>query len=199
MKDLNNILRIEASARKTDSISRQLTSKIIDHLGGQTAIRVTERDVSKGLPVVSLEWVGANFTPAEQRTADQSTELALSDTLIEEIRQADTLVIGVPVYNFGIPASLKAWVDQITRAGVTFRYTENGPIGLMDGKRAIVVVASGGTPVGSDYDYASPYLKHILGFIGISDVTVIAADSLMQNTSEKIAEAETEIAQLQAA
>ena len=199
MKDLNNILRIEASARETDSVSRQLTSKVIDHLGSQTAIRVSERNVSDGLPFVTSGWVSANFTPAEQRSGDQIAELRLSDELISELKNADTLVMGVPVYNFGIPASLKAWIDQITRAGVTFQYTENGPVGLLEGKRAIVVVASGGTPVGSDYDYASPYLKHILGFVGIKDVTIIAADSLMQNTPEKIAQAEKEITQLVAA
>ena len=199
MKDLNNILRIEASVRSADSVSRQLTSKVIDHLGGQTAIQVVSRDVSEGLPFVTAEWVGANFTPAEQRTAEQAEVLQLSDSLIEELKKADTLVLGVPIYNFGIPATLKAWIDQITRAGVTFRYTDTGPEGLLAGKRAIIVIASGGTPVGSDYDFASPYLKHILGFIGITDVTIIAADSLMQNLPEKIAEAENQIAQLQSA
>ena len=199
MKDLNNILRIEASARSADSVSRQLTSKVIDHLGGQTAIQVVNRDVSEGLPFVTAEWVGANFTAAEQRTAKQVAVLQLSDSLIEELKKADTLVLGVPIYNFGIPATLKAWIDQITRAGVTFRYTDTGPEGLLAGKRAIIVIASGGTPVGSDYDFASPYLKHILGFIGITDVTIIAADSLMQNLPEKIADAENLIAQLQSA
>lgn len=199
MKDLINILRIESSARDEDSVSRQLTAKVIDHLGSKTAIRVTERNVSEGLPFVSSEWVGANFTPAEQRTQQQASALALSDQLIVEVKHADTLVLGIPVYNFGIPASLKAWIDQITRAGVTFQYTENGPKGLLSGKNAIVVIATGGTPVGSDYDYATPYIKHILGFIGITNVTVIAADSLMQNMHEKIDQAEQQIAQLQAA
>ncbi len=199
MNDLNTILRIEASARDADSVSRQLTSKIIDQLGGLCAIRMINRDVSKGIPFVDAAWVGANFTPPEQRTPTQTSALSTSDRLIDELTQADTIVLGVPVYNFGIPASLKAWIDQITRAGVTFQYTENGPVGLLSGKRAIIVIASGGTLVGSTHDFASPYLKHIFGFIGITDVTIIAADSLMQNRPSKITEAETKIAQLQSA
>ena len=93
-------------------------------------------------------------------------------------------MIGVPVYNFGIPASLKAWVDLVARARETFRYSENGPVGLLEGKKAYILLASGGTPVGSDVDFASNYLKFILGFLGITDVTVIAADQLMVDTSK---------------
>ena len=89
------------------------------------------------------------------------------------------LVIGLPIYNFSVPAAMKAWIDQIARVGVTFNYSENGPVGLMKKKRAIILLASGGTKVGSDIDFASEYMKHILGFIGITDVTIIAADALM--------------------
>ncbi len=86
------------------------------------------------------------------------------------MQAADTLVIGLPIYNFGVPAALKAWVDQVARAGVTFRYTETGPKGLLTGKRAIIAVASGGTEAGSDVDFATGYIRHVLGFIGITDV-----------------------------
>jgi len=199
MNDLNTILRIEASPRKTNSVTRELTSKVIDHLGSQTAILVTDRNVSDGLPVLDADWINANFTPIETRTDSQKAKLALSDALVEEVRRADTLVIGMPIYNFGIPATLKAWVDHVARAGVTFRYTENGPVGLLEGKRVIVVIASGGTSVGSDIDFASPYIRHALKFIGITDVTIIAADALAQNAIEKIADATTEIASLEAA
>ena len=199
MNDLENILRIEASPRSDTSVSRGLTAKVIEHLGGQTSVRVTERDVSEGLPFVDADWIAANFTPADQRTAEQSQKLRTSDQLIDEIKSADTLVIGTPIYNFGIPATLKAWIDQVARVGLTFRYTEKGPVGLLEGKRAIVVVASGGTKVGSDIDFATPYLRHALKFIGIEDVTVIAADALGKDAIEKIKEAEAEIAQLQVA
>jgi len=107
--------------------------------------------------------------------------LAHSDELIAELEAADTIVIGVPVYNFAIPAALKAWVDQIARARRTFRYTETGPEGLLKGKKAYLVVASGGVPVGSDYDFATGYLRHVLGFVGITDVTVIEAGQQMMD------------------
>ena len=100
-------------------------------------------------------------------------------TAAEAIEAADTLVIGLPIYNFAVPSAFKAWVDLVARAGVTFRYTENGPEGLLKGKRAILAVASGGTEVGSDHDFATGYARHMLGFMGITDVSVVAADRLM--------------------
>ena len=108
------------------------------------------------------------------------------------------LVIGVPVYNFGIPTNLKAWVDMICRAGITFRYTEAGPEGLVTGKRAILVAATGGTPVGSEIDFATNYMRHVLGFIGITDVEVIAADRLSVDAEGSIAEAKAQVAALAA-
>ena len=113
-----------------------------------------------------------------------SKTLSLSDKLVAEIEAADTLIIGVAVYNFSIPASLKLWVDLICRAGKTFKYSDKGPEGLMTDKKAIICFASGGTPFGSDIDFASGYIRHILGFIGIKDVTFIKADKhLMDNQS----------------
>ena len=117
----------------------------------------------------------------------------MSGALIEEIKAADVIVIGVPIYNFGVPASLKAWVDQIARAGVTFRYTENGPQGLLDGKRAIIALASGGTAIGSDIDFASDYLRHIMGFIGITEVEIVAADQMMMNGEGALSKAAAQI------
>lgn len=199
MTTINKILRIDASARTTGSITRDLADEAMDHFGTLGSITVARRDVASGLPFVDEDWVGANFTRADQRTVTQQAKLALSDTLIAEIEAADTLIIGAPVYNFGIPATLKAWIDMIARAGVTFRYTDTGPVGLLKGKRAIVLVASGGTPMGSELDFATPYLRHALGFIGIDDVTFIAADGLGREAAEKIAAAKAEIAKLQAA
>ncbi len=169
------ILRIDASARRTGSISRELTSRIIARLPGAT---VTTRDLATPLPLIDEGWVGANFTPATDRSPDQVAQLALSDTLVAELRAADTLVIGLPVYNFGVPAAFKAWVDLIARAGETFQYGANGPEGLLTGKRAIVAFASGGTPIGSDFDHASGYVRQILGFVGITDVRFVSADQL---------------------
>ena len=125
------------------------------------------------------DWIGANFTDEAERTDDQKAALALSDSLVDELLAADTLVIGTPIYNFAVPAALKAWIDLIARARKTFQYTATGPEGLLTGKKAFILIASGGTEVGSDIDFASGYLKHVLAFVGITDVTVIAADQQM--------------------
>lgn len=180
------ILRIDASARKEGSITRDLTDKVIAKLGAET---VVTRDLAEGLPLLSEAWLGANWTAADERNDAQQEALALSDALVAEIKAADTLVIGVPIYNFAVPAALKAWVDLIARAGVTFAYSETGPKGLLEGKRAILVVASGGTKVGSEIDFAVGYMRHIMGFIGITDVDIVAADQLALDAEASMANA----------
>lgn len=169
------VLHIDASARHQGSVTRDLTGRILNRLTPAQTIR---RDLSAALPQITEDWVNANFTPAEHRSPAQRDTLALSDTLVKELRAADTIVIGLPVYNFSVPAAFKAWIDLVARAGETFRYTAEGPEGLLVGKRAIVALASGGTPVGSEIDFASGYVHHILGFMGISEIDIVAADSL---------------------
>lgn len=188
------ILQIDASARTTGSTSRQLTASIVETLGGE----VIRRDLTTPIPQIDETWVNANFTPADQRSDAQKKALALSDALVAEIKAADVIVIGVPVYNFGVPAALKAWIDQIARAGLTFQYTENGPEGLLEGKRAVIALATGGTEVGSDIDFASGYMRHIMGFIGITDVEIVAADRLMADAEKAMADATAQIAALAA-
>ena len=175
------ILRVDASMRREGSTSRQLTDYLIAKLAEEGAGEVTVRDLADGAPFVDESWIGANFTPADDRSDQQKTVLKQSDALIAEIMAADILVIGSPIYNFGLPAALKAWIDQVCRAGVTFRYTPDGPKGLLEGKRAYVLMASGGTQVGSDIDFASRHSRHVLGFIGVEEVTLIAADKLMSD------------------
>jgi len=196
MTSINRILRIDASARKTGSVTRSLSDETIDHLAEISAVKLVSRDVASGLPFVDEDWVAANFTPVAERTDAHKAKLGLSDSLVAELESADTIVISSPIYNFGIPATLKAWVDMICRVGMTFRYTENGPVGLLDGKRAIILIASGGTPVGSSIDFATPYLKHALAFIGMTDVTFIAADALGRDAEEKRAAASSQIRSL---
>jgi FMN-dependent NADH-azoreductase len=191
-----HLLHLDASSRYQGSVSRALSARLVESLRselGEEAV-VRRRDVAAGLPFVDADWIGANFTPAEQRSAQQRQALAQSDALVKELAEADIIVIATPVYNFSIPASLKAWVDLVARAGLTFRYTENGPVGLLTGKKAYVILATGGTPVGSDIDFASGYLRHLLGFIGIDDVTLISADRLMQQADAALADAERQIA-----
>ena len=189
------VLRIDSSVRTEGSISRDLTSRILERLAPETVIT---RDLTQELPLIDGNWVGANFTPADQRTDAQKEALALSDTMIAELNEADTLVIGLPIYNFGVPARLKAWVDQVARAGVTFRYTEAGPEGLLTGKRAILAVASGGTAVGSEIDFATTYMKQVLGFIGITDVTIVAADQLAIDADGSVKNAYNAVEQIAA-
>lgn len=172
----NSVLLVEASARKSGSTSRELALHL---LGRLRPGRVIRRDVADGLPIITEDWVNANFTKPEDRTHEHRETLSLSDSLVEEVKAADTIVIATPIYNFSVPASLKIWIDLVARAGLTFRYTPEGPVGLLEGKKAYILVTSGGTPAGSDIDFASGYLKHFLGFIGIHDVEIIAADRLM--------------------
>jgi FMN-dependent NADH-azoreductase len=186
MTQSRNILRIDASARKAGSSSRALTDALIERL---SPANIVSRDLSEALPFVTENWVHANFTDEAERTAEQKAELALSDALVEEIFAADILVIGTPIYNFAVPAALKAWIDLIARARKTFHYTATGPEGLLSGKQAYVLIASGGTEVGSDIDFASGYLRHILGFVGITDVTIIAADQQMMKGEEAVSQA----------
>ncbi|WP_415921756.1 FMN-dependent NADH-azoreductase [Tateyamaria sp. SN6-1] len=188
------ILHIDSSARTEGSVTRDLTAQIVTKLGGD----VIRRDLKDALPQITENWVGANFTPADDRDDVQRDTLALSDTLIAELKAADTIVIGLPLYNFGVPASLKAWIDLVARAGVTFKYGENGPVGLLEGKRAVLAVSTGGVPVGSDYDFATGYMRHVLGFIGITDVEMVAADRVVVNGEAAVNAAKAEIEKLAA-
>lgn len=191
------VLLINASARSsTTSNTRSLTQHILAQLKTKFGeLQVIERDVAQGLPLVDELWVNANFTPAEQRSASQQQTLGLSDELIAELKQADIIVIGAPMYNFSVPASLKVWIDLVARAGVTFRYTEQGPVGLLKGKQAYVVVTTGGSQIGSAVDFATGYLQHVLGFIGIHDVALIEAERYDANNQDHYEQVHARIAQ----
>ncbi len=195
---ITRVLEVSASGRTAGSASRELTRDLIAALQDRHGdVQTVRRDLSKGVPFVDdASWIEANFTPDESRTDQHRDALALSDSLVAELKAADILVIGTPIYNFSIPAALKAWIDMIARARLTFRYTENGPKGLLEGKKAYLVVATGGVPVGSAVDFATPYLKHALAFIGITDVEVIAADKLNSQAEESMDAARARIADL---
>jgi FMN-dependent NADH-azoreductase len=171
---MNNILHIDASGRGKPSVSRQLSNEIVQNISsGQS--KITYRDVSRGLPFLDDLMIGAYYTQKAERSEEQHQAIALSDRIVEELKAADTVVIGLPVYNFSMPAGFKAWSDLAARVEETFAYTENGPVGLLEGKKAYVVVASGGTQVGSEIDFLTPWLRHFLGFIGIFDVEIVQA------------------------
>jgi len=191
---MTNILRLDATINPAASVSRKLTDRILARLtAAHPAATVTERDLSTGLPPIDAAWVGAVFTPAEDRSPEQTAIAALSDELIAEVKAADVLVIGLPIYNFGVPAPLKTWFDQIARKGETFFYTEAGPQGLLTGKRAIVALSSAGTKLGSEIDFASGYVRHMLGFMGITDVDFVAADAMVFDPEATMTKAEGEI------
>ncbi|MGR3621928.1 FMN-dependent NADH-azoreductase [Pseudophaeobacter sp.] len=191
----STVLHIDSSARAESSVTRGLSAEVTARLN---ADRVIRRDLATPLPLLDEAWVGANFTPADQRTDAQKALLAQSDALIAELKEADTIVIGTPIYNFSVPSTLKAWIDLVARVGVTFQYTETGPIGLLEGKRAIIAVASGGTQAGSDIDFATTYLRHVLGFIGITNVELVAADQMAMDAEASMARAKSAIAELAA-
>lgn len=192
-----HILHIDASAREDGSVSRVLTADLVAALERRHGdATVTRRDLADGIPLITGEWVEANFTPAETRSAKQREILSLSDELVNELQAADVVVIGSPIYNFSVPAALKAWIDLIARARLTFRYTESGVEGLLEDKKAYLVVPSGGVPVGSPVDFATPYLRHALGFVGITDVEVVGAQGADRDNGESMDNARSRIAEL---
>jgi FMN-dependent NADH-azoreductase len=177
------ILQIISSARGAASYSTRLSQGIIDKLlAAQPGSTVVVRNVAtQPFPHLEETHLQAYFTPAEGRSAEQQEAVRHSDEAIAQVMAADVLVIGVPFYNFTIPSSLKSWIDHLTRAGITFRYTPTGPEGLIKGKKVYLAVASGGIysegPTQA-YDFAAPYLRTVLGFLGLTDVTVARAEGV---------------------
>lgn len=186
-----SILSITASVQSEGSLSRQLTAELIEHLTAVGEVeKVVERDLSDNtMDLLTAEHVGAFFTPAEDRSEEQRKLLQQSEALVDELLDADTLIIGTPMYNFSVPAVLKAWIDMICRVGRTFKYTEQGPVGLSTIDTAYIVVATGGSPIGSEIDFVVPYLTQVAKFIGVKEVKVIAADKVNQDRDAGIANA----------
>ena len=192
------ILVINSSGRGSVSVSRQLVAVLTDKLTAtQPGAQVVYRDVAAGLPLVNDLAVSGLYIRDADRTPAQRESLQLSDTLVAELQGSDTVVVGMPIYNFGLPASLKAYVDLICRAGLTFSFTETGPVGLLTPKKVYVVVTSGGTEVGSAYDFATPHLRAILGFLGLTDVEFIPADQFMLHGEAPVTRAHAAIHELQ--
>jgi FMN-dependent NADH-azoreductase len=175
-----NILQINSSARSTEAQSTRLANAIVAQLSAnQPQAEVTVRDLaSTPHPVLDEAALQALFTPAETRTAAQTARVALDDALIAELQAADILVLGAPMYNFGVTVQLKSWIDAVARAQVTFRYTENGPEGLLKGKKVYVALTRGGMHRDGPTDTQVPYLKTMLGFLGMTDVQFIYAEGM---------------------
>ncbi|PAA34283.1 FMN-dependent NADH-azoreductase [Pseudomonas fragi] len=177
---MSNVLIIESSARQQGSFSRQLTQQFISQWqAAHPTDQVTVRDLAlHPVPHLDANLLGGWMKPEAQRSADEHASLKRSDELTDELLAADVLVLAAPMYNFAIPSTLKAWLDHVLRAGVTFKYTETGPQGLLTGKKAYVLTARGGLYAGSTSDHQEPYLRQVMAFIGIHDVSFIHAEGM---------------------
>lgn len=198
------ILQINSSPRREASQSTQVASRIVERLRASAPqAHVSVRDLGRDPhPVLDEATLTALFTPAGERTAEQNARVALDDALIAEVQAADAVVIGVPMYNFGVSVQLKNWIDAISRAGVTFRYTQNGPEGLLKGKKAYVALARGGLYRDTPADSQVPYLRTVLAFLGITDVQFVYAEGLAMGDEAQrkgLAEAYEQIDELVAA
>jgi FMN-dependent NADH-azoreductase len=196
MQDTKRILRIDASANPAESDSQKLGDHLIRQLEqANPTVETRTRNLNQELSFIDSNWIAANFTTREERNDDQSARLAFSDQLIAELKWTDHIVLTTPMYNFGVPATLKAWIDLVCRAGITFRYGANGPEGLLKGKRVDIVITTGGAPLGSPVDFVSGYLRQVFAFIGIDDVNIIGADQMNVDAQASFARATAQIEQ----
>lgn len=200
---MTHLLAISSSANLSPSVSRRLVAAFADDFAASVPDAVVTRRDLGGAPPPHIDEavIGAVFAPADRRTPAQNAALALSDTLVDELIAADVIVIGAPMHNFTITSSLKAWIDHVARAGRTFSYTSSGPEGLLRGKRVYVLTARGGNyAAGSPMqamDFQEPYLRAVLGFIGLDDVSFIQCQGLAMGEEARVAAiagAEAEIA-----
>ena len=177
---MSRVLIIESSARQQDSVSRQLTQTFISQWqAAHPQDQITVRDLAVNpVPHLDINLLGGWMKSAELRSEIEQASLERSNQLTDEVLAADVLVLAAPMYNFAIPSTLKAWLDHVLRAGVTFKYTDTGPQGLLSGKRAYVLTARGGIYAGGPADHQEPYLRQVMGFIGIHDVTFIHAEGM---------------------
>jgi FMN-dependent NADH-azoreductase len=185
--------------RRQKSVSRMLADEMVAALGARkSSVNVINRDLAAGIGIVNAAWIEAERTSEENRTSDQRALLTQSDALVAELQAADDIVIATPIYNFSVPAALKAWIDLICRDKITFTYENDTPRGLLSNKRATVIVTSGGTLAGKDIDFTTSYIRHILGFIGVDDVTMIDVTGLSKNRNDVINDARKQISTVSA-
>ena len=183
---MSNILFLKTSPKNEGSISTELGEYLVNQLTSVSKSTVTKRQLDEEIPFINQQIINGLYVDDSQKTFEQKEALKLSDTIVDDVNNHDTIVISTPIYNFSAPAVLKAWADMVARVNKTFSYTENGPVGLLKDKKAYVVISSGGTKVGSEIDFFTPWMKHFLKFIGITDVEFIAADQPMSDDGTKL-------------
>jgi FMN-dependent NADH-azoreductase len=187
---MTTLLQLNSSIHNGSGQSSQLANKFVAAFKARHPdVEVIKRDLagSGAIPHLTAERFGAFLTKPESRTATQLVDVAYSDALIEELRRADVIVLGLPLYNFGIPSSLKAYFDHIARAGITFKYTDKGPVGLLAGKKVYVFAARGGMYAGTALDTQSGYVRDFLRFLGLDDVEFVYAEGLAISPESKAA------------
>lgn len=183
-----SIYHIDASPRTGNSVSRKFTRVIVDELIKTRQQKVIYRDLGRaeGIRLIDETIAGAIFLPESDRSPDQRSALLPSDKIIEEAVSSDIWVLGIPIYNFSVPASFKAWADMLARSKKTFQYGDKGPEGLLKNKTVFAVIASGGTEIDSSFDFCTPWLRHFLSFLGIDKINIIRADQYSPEKEEKI-------------
>jgi len=187
------IYQIDSSARKKGSTSRALAKKLLDKIK-KPEDEVIYRDLDDEMLFVSGLTESGMKIPENEQTNQHKKMFELSDKLVSELKESDKIIISVPIYNFGPPATLKAWSDLAARVGQTFKYTEDGTrIGLLDDKQVYLVITSGGTKINSKEDYLTPWLIHMLNFFGIKNIEIIAADQMAFDYEKSIKDAEDQI------
>ncbi len=201
---MTRLLQINSSIFSDQGTSSQLADRFVaEWVAQRPDTATTRRDLAReAIPHLDGERIAALATPAEQRTPEQARLVELADTLIREVQEADVLVIGAPMYNFAVPSQLKSWFDRVARAGVTFRYTSEGPEGLLKGKKAYVFTTRGGVHRGQPEDSVVPFVRQFLNFIGIEDVAFVFAEGLNMGDEPRtraLAEAGEQIRSLLAA
>lgn len=193
--EMNKILFYKTSPKNEGSISTELGEYLVNRLSKEGNTNVSKRQLDQ-VPFINQQIINGLYINDNEKTLEQLEAFKISDAIVKDVHENDTIIISTPIYNFAAPAVLKAWADLVARLNKTFQYTDNGPVGLLKNKKAYIVVSSGGTKIGSEIDFFTPWMKFFLNFIGIKDVTFISADQLMSDDGSKIIQAKSQINEL---
>ena len=193
--EMNKILFYKTSPKNEGSISTELGEYLVNRLSKEGNTNVSKRQLDQ-VPFINQQIINGLYINDNEKTLEQLEAFKISDAIVKDVHENDTIIISTPIYNFAAPAVLKAWADLVARLNKTFQYTDNGPVGLLKNKKAYIVVSSGGTKIGSEIDFFTPWMRFFLNFIGIKDVTFISADQLMSDDGSKIIQVKSQINEL---
>ena len=193
--EMNKILFYKTSPKNEGSISTELGEYLVNRLSKEGNTNVSKRQLDQ-VPFINQQIINGLYINDNEKTLEQLEAFKISDAIVKDVHENDTIIISTPIYNFAAPAVLKAWADLVARLNKTFQYTDNGPVGLLKNKKVYIVVSSGGTKIGSEIDFFTPWMRFFLNFIGIKDVTFISADQLMSDDGSKIIQAKSQINEL---